>query len=204
MTVVVLDDLLAERLLRERQASGGDHHDEVWDGVYMMSPLPNNEHQQIVSRLNTILDLTIGIPGLGEVSPGVNVSDQDEDWTHNYRCPDVVVFLHDGKAVNHGTYWLGGPDFAVEIVGENDRARDKVPFYEKVGVRELFLVDRDPWALELLRLEDGRLASVGRSTLERPDVLASAIVPLTFRLVAGAARPAIEVAHRDGQQRWTV
>ena len=48
MSLMVLDKRIAEELLTERRAWGGDHHDEVWDGVYMMSPLPNNEHQELV------------------------------------------------------------------------------------------------------------------------------------------------------------
>ena len=31
--------------------------------------------------------------GLGEAFPGVNVSDRSDDWTQNYREPDVAVFL---------------------------------------------------------------------------------------------------------------
>ena len=38
----------------------------------------------------------------------------------------------------------------------------------------------------------------------KPDALASAVVPVSFLLTAGAKRPAIEVAHRDGVQRWLV
>ena len=31
--------------------------------------------------------------GLGKVRPGVNLSDRNEGWIHNYRGPDVVAFL---------------------------------------------------------------------------------------------------------------
>ena len=42
----------------------------------MMMPLPNDEHQSIVSRLTSILEDVIGWPGLGKVRPGVNVTDR--------------------------------------------------------------------------------------------------------------------------------
>src|SRR4051812_46605222 len=202
MSVLVLDRVLAEEIKARRVEAGSDRWDEVWDGVYVMSPLPNVEHQGIVARLVSVLDTVIGLPGLGQVFPGVNVTDRDDDWTKNYRCPDVAVFLRGGAATNRGVYWLGGPDFAVEIVSPDDRVRDKLPFYESVGVRELLVVDRDPWALELYRLLEGRLASVGRATPEQPRDLASAVVPLTFRLVPGEARPTIEVAQGEGGPRW--
>lgn len=143
MAMLVLDHLFEEQVRADRKERGIDKHDEVWDGVYVMSPLANNEHQEIVFGLNTVLQIVAARTGLGKVCPGVNVSDR-EDWTHNYRCPDVVVFLQGTSAINRGTFWLGGPDFAVEILSEGDRARAKLPFYAKVGVRELLFVDRDP------------------------------------------------------------
>ena len=136
--------------------------------------------------------------------PGANITDLEEGWTHNYRCPDVVVFLKEGRAIDRGTHFLGGPDFAVEIVSEFDRSREKLPFYARVGVRELLLVDRDPWVLELFRLQEDRLMPVGRSTLESPDVLASTVLPLSFGLVPGEARPKIALAHEDGIARWVL
>ena len=60
MSLMVLDERVAERLLAERRAWGGDHHDEVWDGVYMMSPLPNNEHQLLVALLTSVLQINVG------------------------------------------------------------------------------------------------------------------------------------------------
>ncbi len=203
MPMLVLDPCVQDRLRAERAETGADRWDEVWDGVYVMSPLPNNEHQVVVSKFTGIFEIVIGFPGLGEVSPGVNVSDRD-DWTHNYRCPDVTVYLYGSAAVDRGTYWLGGPDFAVEVVSPDDRVRDKIPFYEGVSVRELLVVDRDPWALELFRLREGRLVSVGVSTPEHPDLLVSTVLPLVFRLVAGEGRPRIDVMHADGRQRWTI
>jgi len=71
-------------------------------------------------------------------------------------------------------------------------------------VRELLIVDRDPWALELYRLEEGELAPAGRSSVEEPEPLTSVVLPLMFRLVPGADRPSIEVRRTDGTQVWTI
>jgi Uma2 family endonuclease len=204
MTVLVLDPKLVERLKEEREASGGDRYDEVWDGVYIMPPLPNNEHQSLASRLGGVLQWVVEWPGLGSVFVGVNVSDREEQWEHNYRAPDVAVFLHGGRARNLGTHWCGGPDFIIEITSPNDQTRDKLPFYGEIGVRELLLIDRDPWALELYQLQGNQLVQVARATPDAPAVLTSAVLPLTFSLQPGMGRPHIEVVHGTGGQRWLV
>jgi Uma2 family endonuclease len=166
--------------------------------------LPNDLHQEIVTALATVLQLTMGWTGLGDVRAGVNVSDREADWKENYRCPDVAVFLKDGRAIKRNTYWLGGPDFAVEVISPDDCSRDKLPFYERVGGRELLVIDRDPWALELYALHQDRLVLAGTSRPDREDLLTSAVVPLSFRLVAAEPRPRIEVVHLASPQRWLV
>ncbi|MCA9053301.1 MAG: Uma2 family endonuclease [Planctomycetaceae bacterium] len=203
MTALIADSDLQRQVIAHRRANGSDRWDEVWDGVYVLMPLPNDELQGLVNRFCTILDLVIGLPGLGLVRPGVNISNRDDDWTANYRCPDVVVFTNGTAAENRETHWLGGPDFAIEVVSPDDQTWDKLPFYESVGTRELLIVDREPWSLELYRLQDGRLQSVGTSTVAAPAELASEIIPLSFRLQPSEPRPAIEIRHRDGQPVWT-
>jgi hypothetical protein len=203
MDMLVLDRIEQKRVLESRADSQSDKYDEVWDGVYIVSPLPNDEHQGLVAMLCHCLVATVAIPGLGLVRPGVNVSDQEDDWTKNYRCPDVVVYLNGTTAQNRDTYWLGGPDFLVEVISEYDKSRDKLDFYAKVGSREALFIDRSPWALELYRLVDGQLVLIGKSTPDDPIVLRSELLPLSFRLVAGDPRPRIEIIHSDGVQRWS-
>lgn len=169
-----------------------------------MSPIANNEHQDLVGALSAVLRVVIGWTGLGDVFPGVNVSDREVDWTQNYRVPDVAVFLRGTRAQNRETHWFGGPDFAVEILSEGDRSREKLGFYASVGTRELLLVDRQRWALELYRLEGGALLPVGVAAVDRGGPIASDVVPLSFRLQAGSPRPKVVVEHGDGRQRWEV
>ena len=111
------------------------------------------------------------------------------------------MFLKGGDAECHDTFWFGGPDFGIEIVSPNDRSREKLEFYEKVGTRELLLIERDPWRQDLYRLADGELALVGASTLDEPQALRSDVLGLTWRLVEGQPRPRIEITHDDGR-RW--
>jgi Uma2 family endonuclease len=202
MATLVLDPQVEERIKAERAASGGDRYDEVWEGVYMMAPLADDEHQDLQTQLGGVLLVRVGWTGLGQVRTGVNVSDREDDWTKNYRCPDVAVFLPGTKARNCGTFWLGGPDFAIEIISRGDRSRDKFDFYAKVGVRELLLVDRHPWALEFYQLVRNEMQLQTRSTLAAPAVITSNLVPLTFQLAPGQPRPRIKVTDADGKQNW--
>jgi Uma2 family endonuclease len=172
-----------------------------------MSPLADPEHQDLVGEFDSVFREVVKREGLGRVYPGVNVSDQPVRWRKNYRCPDVAVFLDGNAAEDRGAYWLGGPDLAVEILSPRDRARRKMPFYARVGTRELLLIDRAPWALELYRLEGDAMVRAGTSTLDRPDAIASAVLPLSFRLVAGEVadrRPRIEVRHAIDGRAWAI
>ena len=204
MDLVILDPADQTRIIARRRKLGHDRFDEVWDGVYLMSPLANNEHQEIATRLASCLVLTIDFPGLGKVFAGANVSDRATKWKQNYRCPDVLVFLNGTTARNKDTHWLGGPDFAVEVVSQYDRSRQKFDFYAKVTTRELLIVDRYPWALELYRLnEEGTYNLIGRSALDDPQILMSQVLPLSFQLQPGDERPTIAIAHFDGVQTWS-
>ncbi|MDR3638238.1 MAG: Uma2 family endonuclease [Isosphaeraceae bacterium] len=200
--LVVLDRDEQKRLIRRRRAMGGDRFDEVWNDVYIMSPDVDNEHQRAATKLAGVLDRALGEREDIQVFAGTNVSDRSERWKKNYRCPDVAVFLPGNPAQDRGTHWLGGPDFAVEIISPNDRSRKKFEFYAQVGVRELLLVARKPWRLELCRRHETEWAFVGKSDLEQPNVLASEVLALSFRLVEGPRRPRIEVTSADGAHRF--
>ena len=204
MTALILDKSLERRLIARRRRLGHDHWDEVWDGVYIMSPAANIEHFGMSNDLATVLTIAVKWAGLGEVLPGVNVSDRKEDWKKNFRVPDVTVFLNGNPAEDCETHWFGGPDLAIEVVSPRDRSRKKIPFYEKVGTRELLIVDRKPWKLTLLRLTNGKLLELGQSTLVDSKVLVSEVVPLSFQLVESANRPAILVRHLEDGRQWMV
>jgi len=204
MATMIIDPLLEAGLKAQRRATGADRYDEVWEGVYMMAPMPNTEHQQIVSRLVSIFEQIAGWPGLGVVVPGVNLSDREQGWQQDYRVPDVAVALAGGSVRDLDTHWVGGPDFIVEVVSPEDQTREKLAFYSRIEVRELLLVDRRPWLLELFHFRDGSLTSAGKSTIDQQNILASTVLPLTFRLVPGEVRPLIEVVGTKSDHGWQV
>ena len=182
--------------------NGEGKYDETWNGVVIMAPLPNNEHQQLQLELCFPLYELIQLPGLGKVYPGVNVTDRHDDWRQNYRGPDVVVYLNGNPAINKGSHWIGGPDFLVEVISPTEDPLAKLDFYAKVGTREMLTVERDPWSLELFKLQDGQLISSGRVTLDNGVALKAETVGLTFGLEHGDERPRIRIAQPSGGGVW--
>jgi Uma2 family endonuclease len=204
MATVILDREFAAHLREERAVSGADRWDEVWDGTYMMAPLPNNEHQLIASRLAALFQEVVGWNSPVIVQAGANITDREHSWQENYRCPDVVVYFPTNPAVNRVTHWYGGPDLAVEVTSEDDRAREKIPFYAKIGTRELLIVDRDPWQIELFRLASGQLKSVDTIAIGDDRDLMVSCMPLKFQLTSEDSRPSILVTHTVDGRIWNV
>jgi Uma2 family endonuclease len=201
---LVTNPVLARKLKARREKSPSAPHDEVWEGVYVVSPIRDVEHQRLLGELLLVFSELIA-RGNGEFFvPGINLSDRLEDWKANYRIPDLVLYLPENPAIFNKAFVCGGPDFAVEILSDNDLARQKLDFYAKVNTRELLLLDRDPWALELYRLNNGKLELVGISTPESPQTLTSAVLPLTLRLVPGENRLTVELGRLDGGENWRI
>ena len=204
MATLIHDPALEKDILAQRRAWGANRYDEVWEGVYVVSPMPNDNHQRMATRIAAVFQFALGWESRAEVRAGVNISDRRKGWKKNYRVPDVAVFLEGTKAENLETHWLGGPDFGVEITSPGDETREKIPFYEKVGTRELLIIDREPWALELYRRQDEKLVLVGKTTLEDPQVLQSGLLGLSFELVPEKPRPRIRIRHVKTGEEWLV
>jgi Uma2 family endonuclease len=211
MTLLVTDPELEARLIAQRQASGGDRYDEVWEGLYVMAPLANNEHQDLQAGFVAAIRQILGWDHPAKICAGVNVSDRNQDWQYNYRCPDVVVFLPGNPAINRDTHWQGGPDFLVEVVSGKDRSHEKIPFYASVGVREALFINRNPWSLELYRkpMPDAGLELVSTATSDNGAELQSEVLPMSLKLVPAATRPKVIIstsspAAPDSGRSWTV
>ncbi len=155
-----------------------------------------------MAHLGFAIEDVLGFESDPNLYLGVNVSDRGDDWMFNVRCPDVAVYLPGTAAISYEAHWQGGPDLAIEIVSPYDRSREKISFYEAVGTRELWILDRDPWSLEQWIPSDGRLVSQGRSLCDSAAALASRVLPITMRLVSGTARPRVEIVCTSDQRSW--
>jgi len=198
MAATILDPHLEERLIAERRAAGIDQFDEVWDGVYVMAPWPSDEHQEIAVFLSRILFELIQEQGLGKVRQGINLTDRPQEWTKNFRVPDVVVFLNGGKGISHGSFWTGGPDFAVEIVSEGEDPEAKFAFYGALETQELLLIERDPWRLQLYGPQPNGMRLLQDTGIDGKDIVSS-VLALKFNLQRTAESVNLRVANSDGR-----
>jgi Uma2 family endonuclease len=203
MPTLILDTTAERRFNDLRSAEGWSERDEVWDGVRVIMPRPTLEHQDIVAFFMRVFGKVYDLGDPVTLQAGANVSDRVEGWESNYREPDFVVVRAGGRARACGTHWCRGPDFLLEVISPQDRARDKLPFYASVGTREVLVLDRDPWQLELYQLRRGRLRLAGTAKPGDGQALASQVVPLTFALVRGRPRAKVRLVHAETEQEWT-
>ncbi len=61
--------------------------------------------------------------------------------------------------IDQNEYIDGGPDVVIEIHSPGDETYEKLDFYAKVGVREVWIIDRDSKQSEIFELVDGEYGS---------------------------------------------
>ena len=202
--MLVLDGDVTREMIRERRALGQDRHDEVWDGIYIMPPLPTNLHQSLVQR-NAVIVQSV-VPEDAVVQPGANVSDRRKNWKKNYRVPDVLVVLKHGRAVDCGTHWYGGPDLLIEITSPGEDIFEKLPFYAGIQVREVLILHQNSREVQLFRLHGDELLAVDPTTWEKQEWLKSEVLPLAYRrMQVRGSGPRVMVRRTDGEDgEWYV
>ena len=117
--------------LAERARLGLDKKDEVWDGVLHMVSPPASRHEDVVTRLLIVLYPICDARQLVVSMGGLYARDE------NYRCPDVIV----GRSAQRSERGFEGAELVIEVLSPNDESRDKFPFFAKVGVREVWLIE---------------------------------------------------------------
>ena len=201
MAILIYDPVIEAEVRRLRACYPGVDYDEVWEGVTVVSPQPNIQHQDLTTGLMLALAAVVREPGLGRVFGPINLSDRADGWTHNYREPDLSVYLTGNPAIDRDTHMQGGPDLLIEIISPGEDPYAKLDFYARVNTREVLLIHRDPWAAELFRLAAGTLTLVGRADEGAAPVTSDA-VGLTFAVTAGPARPVLAVTHPATGRTW--
>jgi len=142
-------------LLAWRKHTGADRFDEMWEGVLHMVPTPNFDHQQLQWSLETWLR-THWLPrSRGVVCHEINVA-RPGRWPKDYRVPDLVLITPERFSINKNEYMEGGPDVVAEIRSPGDESFEKIPFYIEIGVKEVWIIDRDTKACEIHVARDGK------------------------------------------------
>jgi Uma2 family endonuclease len=152
MKAVVAD--VPEMLMQWRARSGADQWDEMWEGVLHMPPVPNREHQDFEFGLEAWLRQHWARPRGNKVYHQINLSGRS-DWTHDYRIPDLVLLTPARSHIDRNEYFQGPPEVVVEIHSPDDEAYEKLPFYAKLGVPEVWILDRDSKTPEVFILREG-------------------------------------------------
>lgn len=164
MTTVLVGDPPAELQvwLDRRRELGQDGFDEVWDGVYHVSPMAHGRQGASDEELAVALHgraRAAGLRGSGPVNIGV---------PGNYRVPDRVYLRTRETAL-----WNPTAAVVVEIISPNDESRQKFGFYFAAGVEEMVLVDPLARTVEwFVRGADAFVPAQGSALL---DVTAAAL-----------------------------
>ena len=157
----VILQVSGEELARRRQ-TGIDRYDEVWEGVLHMAPAPAYEHQRIVSAIDRFLGPLCERTARGVLAPGINVFNE-ASGSQDYRIPDLT-FVAAGRRdiIAPDGIRGGGPDAVIEIRSPEDETYDKLPFFARLGVREVIVVERDTKEIEIYRLTGHEYVAVFR------------------------------------------
>ena len=136
---------------------------ELVEGVLLVTPAPNAEHQRCVRNLLVTLSVAAGDEHFVVPAPfDFYVS------AVTYFEPDIVVAFEEDV----GEFRLERtPLLLVEVASPTTRLVDlgtKRLAYEAAGVPEYWLVDPDEPSLTVLRLVEGRYEQVARVTGDEP------------------------------------
>jgi Uma2 family endonuclease len=173
-------------LLEDRRRKGLDRWDEVWDGVIHMVPPPSRWHQRLERALIEVLSPLSSSRGLELLQEsGLFSGDQ------SYRVPDLMVFRPEHGS-DRGVE--AHAEVVIELLSPHDESREKLPFYESLGVSEVFLIDPGTRAVELYLLRGGRLLP---ALPDSAGAVRSAVLGLELRVVAG---PKLRLSWDGGSQ----
>ena len=144
-----------QHLLEERKRTGADRWDEMWEGVLHMAPAPNKRHTRLQVQLHNWLKTHWARPLGNQVDLLINVASVG-GWPRDYRIPDIVLLTPDRFIIDRDEYYDGAPTVVVEIRSPGDETWEKLEFYARIGVPEVWVIDRDTKVPQVFRLVEGR------------------------------------------------
>jgi Uma2 family endonuclease len=143
-----------QHILDQRARTGADMWDEMWEGVLHMPPVPNREHQDVLMSLAIWLRTHWALSLGNRVHGPINLASPG-GWPNDYRIPDLVLLTPDRFEIDHNEYFEGAPAVVIEIRSPGDETMEKMPFYAKLGVPEMWIIERDTKVPELYVLREG-------------------------------------------------
>lgn len=146
---------------------------EIIGGRHVVSPSPVTRHQRLLGELYYLLRVHLAGRDSGEVfiSPFDLVLSE-----FDIVVPDLIYLSRERAHFLTEKNLQGPPDLVVEILSPGTRRRDlgvKRNLYERVGVREYWLVDPGANTVTVFRRSDVRFEAPVVLSRAAADVLAS-------------------------------
>jgi Uma2 family endonuclease len=121
-----------------------------------MVPSPSPYHQRFERKLANVLE-QFAVPRGLAVYHEVDLHNPKVSGREDYRAPDVVV-VEERHVSKRGIE--GDAHIAIEIRSPEDESYEKLPFYAKVGVREVWIIDQAAKTIEVY-VGERQVAAVG-------------------------------------------
>jgi Uma2 family endonuclease len=144
-----------EAFLEERYQHGKDKKDELWEGVLHMVPQPSTIHISVATEIFIALRALAGRQGLVAYPDPIGIYAPDVDPL-SWRVPDAAL----ARPEQVSERGLEGAVLAVEVLSPRDKSREKFPFYARVGLSEVWLVDPKTRQPEIYTIVGGEFALV--------------------------------------------
>ena len=160
-----------------------NHPYEIIDGEFMLSPAPIPAHQRMSANIFKRLDEHVEAKDLGVVlfAPVDIILQRHPLRT---RQPDVL-FIHRDKLSGTGFDAIEelqileiAPDLVVEVLSSSDTEKvlsGKLSDYQRIGVKECWLVSREARSVEVLQLTKEQSQSLGHFGLG--ETIRSQVLP---------------------------
>ena len=150
---------------------------ELLEGEIFASEHPSLKHQELVGNLMVWFENYILVNPVGKFwfRPGV-IFDE-----YNSALPDLVFIAKERiPQIASGIHIVGAPDLAIEIMspGSENVRRDQIvkrQTYARFGVKEYWIVEPLVEVIEITRLQENILASVG--VYRNADEISSPLLP---------------------------
>lgn len=159
--------------LDERRRLGHDKKDELWDGELHMVPPPTSRHVRVAFRLMVALEPMALKRGLEVFPEPGGLYGPGQDW----RVPDGML-VRPEQVTDRG---VDRAELVIEVLSPHDESRNKLPFYARIGVTEVWLIEPATRAIEVLTLTAGSYRAVAVSG----GGLVSPLLGIRLEVVAG-------------------
>ena len=159
-----------------RFPSDGQRH-ELINGEHAVTPAPSFRHQELSIRLILALGKFL------ETDPIATLLHAPFDCVFSFFDvvePDLMVVTNDQREILTKRNARGAPALVIEILSESSSARDKRSkraLYERVGVREYWIVDPDNDCISVYRLEKPGRLSFPETLTAKADHLTTLLLP---------------------------